>query len=150
MQEKQTAAIAKLVKQRRIERNLTQQQLADLTGLSLRSVQRVEKAEAISRSYTLEVLGKHLGLGETFQQILSMPAAGEEDSARAGGGSSQPTGISKGRKILLSISSALLITLVILAYVFQSAGFPETAFELMLLLAGALLVYTGVMYLIWR
>lgn len=147
MQDKQAAAIAKLVRERRIEKNLTQQQLADLTGLSLRSVQRLEKAEGISRAYTLEMVGKHLQLNEEFGQVTVEPVEPNKTLPDTPPSMLRPN---KKQKLILSISAALFITLIIIAYTFQSATFPETAFELVLLLAFTLVVYTAVLYLIWR
>lgn len=149
MQDKQAVAIAKLVKERRVERNLTQQQLADLTGLSLRSVQRVEKAEVTSRAYTLEVVGKQLQLDEAFREVMAEAVTNTPDYAPLVNRIPVKR-LTRAQKIIFSISAALLIMLLITAYIFQSVTFPETGFELLVLLMCALLVYTAVLYFVWR
>src|SRR5579863_9589337 len=52
--------IAALVKEGRSAKGYTQQELADLAKLSLRSVQRIENGEVLPRSYTLRMLAQHL------------------------------------------------------------------------------------------
>ncbi|RZS93892.1 helix-turn-helix domain-containing protein [Aquimarina brevivitae] len=52
--------IAEVVKSRRVALGLTQQEVADLTKLSLRSVQRIEKGEVVPRMHTLKMLAQQL------------------------------------------------------------------------------------------
>ena len=52
--------IARLVKDGRIAMGYTQQELSDLTRISLRSVQRIENAEVLPRLYTLKLLAKSI------------------------------------------------------------------------------------------
>lgn len=55
MNEKLKNMIASIVKEKRQELNMTQQELADLTNLSLRSIQRIEKGEVMPRKHTLKI-----------------------------------------------------------------------------------------------
>jgi transcriptional regulator with XRE-family HTH domain len=48
--------LSKRVKEQRSKKGLSQEQLADLTGLSLRTIQRVENGETIPRGETLKRL----------------------------------------------------------------------------------------------
>ncbi len=144
MNDQNTNEIARLVKEHRRGKNLTQQQLADLTGLSLRSVQRLENGEGMSRMYTLEIIGKELGLSDQFRDLCRKPVQGKNSELASG------KKISKGQKRVLSISGALLIALLCMAYIFQSSTFPETAFELTVLIAVALVVYSVILFFVWR
>jgi len=51
---------AELIKSQRLAKGFTQQQLAELTRVSLRSIQRIENGEVIPRAYTLTILAEHL------------------------------------------------------------------------------------------
>ena len=53
--------VARAIREGRVAKGLTQQELADLAGISLRSVQRIEGGEVVPRAYTLRVLGEKLG-----------------------------------------------------------------------------------------
>ncbi|GAB4020949.1 hypothetical protein GCM10028808_64190 [Spirosoma migulaei] len=46
----------------RQQRNLSQEELADLSGLSLRTIQRLEKSESMGSAYTLRTLARALQL----------------------------------------------------------------------------------------
>ncbi|PPL04787.1 helix-turn-helix domain-containing protein [Parapedobacter indicus] len=127
--------IGQLVKAGRIEKNYTQQQLAELSGISLRSVQRIESGQVSPRRYTLNLLADIL---ETdFSERQPVPEATSNNFSRE-------------RRLILSIGLGLLWLLLGLAYVFQSPFFPETAFELMLYIAGFLTTYLVVLWRLWR
>ncbi|RYE13971.1 MAG: glycosyltransferase, partial [Rickettsiales bacterium] len=67
-----TQQIGSLIKQSRIKKGYTQQQVADMTQLSLRSVQRIEKGEVMPRRYSLEVLANQLEFTPiTFEDELT-------------------------------------------------------------------------------
>jgi transcriptional regulator with XRE-family HTH domain len=53
--------LAQLVREKRTAKGITQQELADMAGISLRSVQRIENGEVLPRSYTLRVIAEKLG-----------------------------------------------------------------------------------------
>ncbi len=50
----------KLIKELRIKKGMTQEELAELTELSARTIQRIEKGEVDPRSYTLQMIAKAL------------------------------------------------------------------------------------------
>ncbi|ALL05550.1 hypothetical protein AQ505_08640 [Pedobacter sp. PACM 27299] len=135
--------IAKLIKEARLRKGYSQQQLADLAQLNLRSVQRMEKAEVLPRAYSLNLLATHLDLDiEVFEEIKSNIAAVPGAS---------PTGNNqldkKSTKIILSTTLVLLTVLLTAAFLSQSSGFPETSFELFLFLA-LIVAMNG--FLFWR
>ena len=125
--------LASLVKSRRKEKGYTQSKLAELTGLSLRSIQRIEKAEVYPRDYTLKVI----------MEILEIPINSldiENDKSRG----------FLGNKIILSIASGLLILFLSLAFISQSRSFPETHFEAYLFWSAVVVVITIVQWIIWN
>jgi transcriptional regulator with XRE-family HTH domain len=136
MDREQIDEIAKLVKQHRLEKEYTQQELSDLAGISLRSIQRIENAEVLPRQYTLKILTKHL------EFTLENKEPEKQAPAR------KP--LSRAQKIVLSISVALLLVVLACAFIFQSAHFPETAFEMALFIAGVMVLYTLILMRIWR
>ena len=127
--------IAQMVKSHRIQKNYTQQELADIAGISLRSVQRIEGAEVLPRDFTLKTLARHLDFDL------------EPDSADIAEKSPRQN---FPQKMITSAGIALIIITLALAYVFQSATFPETAFELCLYIAGLAAIYTLFLIRIWR
>ncbi|UFH57603.1 helix-turn-helix domain-containing protein [Spirosoma sp. KNUC1025] len=54
--------IGSRLKTYRRERNLSQEELADLAGLSIRTIQRLEKGESVGSAYTLRTLARALQL----------------------------------------------------------------------------------------
>jgi len=50
----------KLIKELRIKKGITQEELADLTELSARTIQRIENGEVDPRAYTLQMIAKAL------------------------------------------------------------------------------------------
>jgi transcriptional regulator with XRE-family HTH domain len=50
----------KLIKELRIKKGLTQEELADMTEVSARTIQRIENGEVDPRSYTLQMISKAL------------------------------------------------------------------------------------------
>ena len=58
----------KKVKELRLKRGLSQQQLADDAKLSLRTIQRIEKGETVPRGDTLKMLA--IGLNVSLDEII--------------------------------------------------------------------------------
>jgi transcriptional regulator with XRE-family HTH domain len=52
--------IGKLIKELRIKKGLTQEELADMTEVSARTIQRIENGEVDPRAYTLQMIAKAL------------------------------------------------------------------------------------------
>ncbi len=130
--------ISRLVKQGRAAKGYTQQELSDITRISLRSIQRIENGEVLPRLYTLKILAGQLG--------FALEDVTETEPVSA----SKPKSLNLPRKIILSLGSLLLIVLLTGAFLFQSARFPETTFEAFLLYAGVTAVYGVILFRIWR
>jgi len=148
--------IAGLVKAGRAAKGYTQQELADRTGITLRSVQRIENGDVLPRTYTLRLLEEQLGIdlsvnvtaaptGEPIESTGATLTREELDAVP-----SQQPGLSKGRKWILTICLGLLLLLLTTAYLAQSAHWPETDFERLLLWSGVLAVYSGILWKIWK
>ena len=135
MDRNQLQEYASSIKEGRLQKNYTQQELAELTGISLRSIQRIENAEVMPRAYTLKILLEHLGIS------VEQPVA-ETKSPRKS--------MNRTQKRIVSLSSGILLFLIAGAYVFQSSGFPETAFESFLYIACFIALYTGILVAIWK
>ncbi len=134
------SALAARVRAGRKQKNYTQQQLADLCGISLRSVQRIERAEVFPRDYTLNMLNATLGLTET-QPHERLHAA---DLAL------EPSGFNRIQRIILSVGIGPIVLFFGLALVTQSRSFPETTFELAIYAASLLAIYMLTLLLVWR
>ena len=124
--------LASLVKSRRKDKGYTQSNLAELTKLSLRSIQRIEKAEVYPRDYTLNIIMK----------VLEIPATSLEGGDKRSKGS-----ISK--RIILSVASGMLILLLSMAFISQSRTFPETHFELYLFWSAVVILISVSQWIVW-
>lgn len=73
--------IGSKIKELRLLKGLTQEELADKTGLSVRTIQRIESGEVDPRTYTLNALAEALGVGiETFtSQKTNAPKSFTQD-----------------------------------------------------------------------
>lgn len=135
MEPKKLQELALLIRNGRSKKNITQQELAEITGISLRSIQRMENAEVFPGSYTLKIVAEHLGilLDQAIPEITTTPKKWNLVQKR-----------------ILSFSTALLLFLIAIAYIFQSVNFPETAFELSLYITGFVALYVILLMIIWR
>lgn len=122
-----------MVREARLEKQLTQKDLAALAGISLRSLQRIENAEVLPRVYTWNRLGVHIDLKSVNRPVAVMPA--------------KPN---NARRWILSISSLVVLFLSFGAYVLQSPTFPETLFETFLMLLAGCIIYAIILYRVWR
>lgn len=133
--------IAQQLKSERLSKGLTQQELANETGISLRSIQRIENGEVYPRSFTLKVLAEKLGLNfDGLNMQRAEPILQEQPIST----------LNKSQKIVVSSVVAIVFLLLVCAFIFQSPTFPESAFELTLLLAAVIGVYGLVLFRIWR
>jgi len=131
--------IARLVKDGRIAKGYTQQELSDLSNISLRSIQRIENGEVIPRLYTLKILAGQLSF--SLADIGLEPSGDVTDKAPK---------LNRPRKLILSVCFFFLILLLTGAFLSQSARFPETDFERFLLWAAVLAVYGAALFRIWK
>jgi transcriptional regulator with XRE-family HTH domain len=141
--------IAGLVKSGRATKRYTQQDLADLTRISLRTVQRIENGEVLPRQYTLRLLEEHLGVqftreAESGQELADDVQILSRDTNGKTVGSTRP------KKVILTVGVGLLMLLLTGAYLAQSTRFPETDFERLLLWSGVLVGYIAILLKIWK
>ncbi|MBT34595.1 MAG: hypothetical protein CMO01_33450, partial [Thalassobius sp.] len=66
MNKEKQKMIATIVKEKRINLNYTQKELADISNISLRSIQRIEKGEVTPRMHTLKILSNCLNFSLDF------------------------------------------------------------------------------------
>jgi transcriptional regulator with XRE-family HTH domain len=138
--------IAKLIKDARLKKGYSQQQLADLTQLNLRSVQRIEKAEVLPRAYNLNLLVRQLDLDAEALELINRIALAQPTATLA-----QPKPIfNKARKLILSLALSFLTIFLTAAFLSQSRGFPETSFELFLFLALVVTIDAVVLWRVWK
>ncbi|MEO8885304.1 MAG: helix-turn-helix transcriptional regulator [Mucilaginibacter sp.] len=128
---------ARLVKEGRLKRPLTQKELANLAGISLRSLQRIENAEVMPRMYTWRQLAEHISLDVTDDTNRIIVKT-------------NPVKPNLARKWILSISSLVVLVLVFSAFVIQSPTFPETLFETLNMLLTGCVIYAAILYWIWK
>ena len=138
--------VAIWVRQARAQKGYTQQELSDMTGISLRSVQRIENGETVPREYTLRVLAEKLGVKPECKD----PKDNSTSFAQPKVDPTPPGKLNRSRKIILSIGTGLLLVLGTGAYTAQSAHFPETTFEGFLLWMGVTAVYTVILFKLWK
>lgn len=108
--------IAGIVKEKRMLLGYTQKEVSEMSRISLRSIQRIEKGEVMPRSHTLKVLADCLDF--SLSSINDAKIMDDE-------------GFDKYR-ITLSLSLIVLPMLLFAAYIAQSSTFPETNFELLM------------------
>lgn len=140
----QKETISRIIKERRLAKGYSQQELAHLCLLNLRSVQRIEQAEVLPRSYTLKLLAEMLDIDPS--ELLNQKGS-------TNGGDASISWIKKlnvSGKIILTTSSALLTVALAGAYLSRSTGFPETTFELLLFIAFLLAAYTTFVWKVWQ
>lgn len=132
--------IAEIVKRERLKRKLTQKELAELSGITIRAVQRIENAVVMPRKYTLDALFEHIDLPLEFvkKQELSF---GEKEVVV------KPSRISK---LILTFGSPVLLVIGCYAYILQSPTFPENAFELCVLIFCMTFIYFILLLKIWK
>jgi len=126
--------IAEHLKRSRKEKGFTQASLSEKTGLSLRSIQRIEKAEVKPRAYSLNKLAEAL---DTTFEISTKESQIESSSNIA-------------IKLIVSIGSLFLIILGAMAFLSQSNSFPETDFELQVYWFFIVLALVLIQVFIWK
>jgi transcriptional regulator with XRE-family HTH domain len=141
--------IATLVKDGRIAKGYTQKELAELTNISIRSIQRIENASLLPRSYTLKTIAQALDLPFT---AFFETAEKENDitSNKTSFSLPQEKILTKAQQVILSIATPLLVIFLAIAFISQSNKFPETTFELMLFWTIVTILITTALYFIWQ
>lgn len=162
--------VATLIKEGRAIKGITQQELSNLTGISLRSVQRIENEEVLPRLYTIRVLAEQLGVWARMNEPVlgsdDFSDTREEDPIKKAGEQQEPVNetnmpggkispstsnqLNRPRKIILSIGIGVLMILGTVAYIAQSARFPETDFEGLLLWMVIAGLYMLILFRLWK
>lgn len=132
MKKANKSGIPESVKHARQQKGLTQSNLAELSGLSLRSIQRIENGEVTPRAYSMN----------RISEILELQEPKGEDGAQV-----QKTSIS--RKLILSIGSLIILFLSAMAFLSQSADFPENDFEMQVYWIVVVIIICLVQWFIW-
>jgi transcriptional regulator with XRE-family HTH domain len=133
---KQKEMIAGYVKEARLAKGYTQQELSELSNISVRSIQRIENGEILPRNFTLKTLGGILGI--SFESMQAPPVFKPVRKAN------------RTQKIILSVGIVLFIVLGSWAFIAQSPRFPENHFEFLTFAAFVFLGLTIILYFIWR
>lgn len=136
MSYKEQKMIATIVKENRKKLGYTQQEVSDITRISLRSIQRIEKGTVMPRMHTLRTLSESLN--------FSLDFLGQEEPEL-----NTQKKVSTYRKFILSISATLTIVLLSAAFVAQSNSFPETNFEFFIYCAVIVGIISVVLVKIW-
>jgi transcriptional regulator with XRE-family HTH domain len=141
--------IATLVKDGRIAKGYTQKELAELTNISIRSIQRIENASLLPRSYTLKTIAEALDL--SFSAFVENHETMDDTvSGKPSIFLPQKNTITNQQRIIVSIAIPLLGIFLAIAFISQSNKFPETTFELMLFWAALIGLITTTLYFIWQ
>ena len=130
---------AELIKSQRLAKGFTQQQLAELTRVSLRSIQRIENGEVIPRAYTLTILAEHLDFDP--QNIRSSTNPNNTETVLKS---------NKAKRIIFSAGLGIIMLLLSAAFLSQAPHFPETNFESFIFWAGITIAYAIILIKIWK
>ena len=133
MNQEKIDMLATIVREHREAKGYTQKEVAEISNVSLRSIQRIENGEVNPRMYTVKVLSECLGFTLDF---LKTPIPETTSNVHS-------------KKLILAIGSPILIFLLALAYLLQSATFPETTFELTVYWAAVALLICLIQYRLW-
>ncbi|RYD70260.1 MAG: XRE family transcriptional regulator [Sphingobacteriales bacterium] len=129
--------IAAVIKEGRIAKGYTQKELAEISNISIRSIQRIENAVLQPRAYTLKVLAQVLDISFKEENIPELPKEKTVETR------------DKTQRIIFSVGVSLVSLVLFWAFLAQST-FPETTFEFLMATAAFLSVLTIVLWLIWR
>jgi transcriptional regulator with XRE-family HTH domain len=149
MQQNAKAMIATLVKDGRLAKGYTQKELSELSNISIRSIQRIENGEIIPRSYTIKTIAEIIGV--PFEEFIK--ATQKENIVLTENNETEikpASALNNPQRIILSAGLCCIILFLAFAYIFQSATFPETTFELSVYWAMILIIITGILFFIWR
>jgi len=129
--------IASIVKEKRTNLKYTQQELADISNISLRSIQRIEKGEVTPRIHTLKLLSNCLNFSLDFLDYKDKSTAEKMD-------------ISLFREVTISIFIIVATLLISTAFIFQSKTFPETDFEFCIYYFVIITILSFVLTSLWK
>ena len=125
--------IAAIVKDKRQILGYTQKEVSEISHISLRSIQRIEKGEVMPRMHTLKLLANCLDFSlDTINDTHSVTSKRFNKY-----------------KITLALSAIILPALLFAAFIAQSRTFPETEFEILMAWFFILSLIAGVLLRIW-
>lgn len=134
----------------RLSKGLTQKELSEKSNISVRSIQRIESGEITPRSYTIKTLAEILGL--SYEDFLK-EARQQNFTILEGEGISDwqwfPS-LNIPQRLILSIGLGILTLFLALAFVAQSASFPETQFESFLFCGFIITLITVSLFFLWK
>ena len=129
--------IATIVKEKRKSLGYTQKEVSDLTNISIRSIQRIEKGTVVPRMYTLKTLATALNFSLDNLNLEVKSVETKEKPPRYW-------------KLLQSVFYSLMVVLLFAAFVAQSSNFPETNFESLIACAFMVLTLGIILMIIWQ
>jgi len=134
--------VGQCIKSARIDKGLTQIQLAQTSRISLRSIQRIENGEVEARSYTLALLQEKLNfeLNETHLKITDQEQYGQKGRKKS----------SRTKKIMYSYLWGVAVFMFSGFLLTMSTSFPETDFEFYCFLIATITGYSLVLLKIWK
>ncbi|UZR99139.1 helix-turn-helix domain-containing protein [Chondrinema litorale] len=137
MNKEQQKMIATIVKEKRINLNYTQKELAEISNISLRSIQRIEKGEVTPRMHTLKILSNNLNFSLDFLKNSDNCISVQKE-------------ISFYREFIFSILIISTTLLLATAYIAQSSTFPETDFELCIYYLVVITALSFILLRLWK
>lgn len=134
--------IGKSVKLQRLSKGWTQNHLSEISGIGLRSIQRIENGEVDARLYTLNILQEKLNFqfDETHLKDSSSQLDYKEKKNR----------LSQFHKIVLSYTAGFTLMIVSGIFLTLSATFPETNFESFIFISSIITLFSFILFYIWR
>jgi transcriptional regulator with XRE-family HTH domain len=135
--------IAEAVKTARLQKGYTQLELSQLSGIGLRSIQRIENGAVQPRLYTVKALAGHLYL--QFNSIELNSETPDQTIEKA-----ERPKLNRQQKFIFTIGSGLLLLLASGAFLSQSVRFPETNFELFSFWTTITATYLLILIKIWK
>lgn len=129
--------IATIVKEKRKLLGYTQKEVSEMTNISIRSIQRIEKGTVVPRMYTLKTLATALDFSLESLNLEANQLESEEKTSNYW-------------KLLQSIFYSLIVILLSAAFVAQSSNFPETNFEGLIYATFIVLTLGIILMIIWQ
>lgn len=130
--------IGESVKLQRLAKGYTQSYLSQISGVGVRSIQRIENGEVNARLYTLNIL----------QEKLNFKF--DETHLKAKNPDLKKGNLSRRMKIILSYAFGFLFVIVMSIFLIKSITFPETQFELFIFISSGIAFYSMILFYIWR
>lgn len=126
--------VGQTIKAARIAKGLTQSQLASASGISLRSIQRIENGEVAARSFTLSLLKQNLGFSLDAAHMQNQKTNTQDNPDNI-------LQIEHRKKNIYNYILAGLIFSFSGIFLTTSTSFPETDFELYAFIIATIVIY---------